>query len=231
MKEGESRRGGIYWETVIDTEYSGDWGVDMMRRECVRKIRCFLACVPLGGCVCIHHPSCVHPGADRVQSTERFLLHRRPAPRYSFLNSKHLGQFAWKRASCEIRGIDVQARYPLGLFFCCCCSRDKSREPIQTCERKPGPQVLPPSSVRPMWTILKVLYLVKAVSTDGKKSELFNRRDFVLLLFLFLFSLFLFVVLFTEKSMAVVCVCGWCCSQSAHIPEAPHPKPSGLLVE
>lgn len=105
MKEGESRRGGIYWETVIDTEYSGDWGVDMMRRECVRKIWCFLACVPLGGCVRIHHPSCVHPGADRVQSAQRFLLHRRPTARYSFLNPKHLGQFAWgKEPPAKIKG-------------------------------------------------------------------------------------------------------------------------------
>lgn len=48
--------------------------------------------VPLGGRVRVHHPSCVHPGADRVQSTQRFLLHRRPAPRYSFLNPKHLGR-------------------------------------------------------------------------------------------------------------------------------------------
>lgn len=62
----------------------------------MRKFRCglfFLACVPLGGCVRVHHPSCVHPGADRVQSTQRFLLHRRPTPRYSFLNPKHLGRF------------------------------------------------------------------------------------------------------------------------------------------
>ena len=121
MKEGKSRRGGIYWETVIDTEYSGDWGVDMMRRECVRKIRCFLACVPLRGCVRIHHPSCVHPGADRVQSTQRFLLHRRPTARYSFLNPKHLGQFAWKKEPpAKIKGgekINVQACYPLGLLF------------------------------------------------------------------------------------------------------------------
>lgn len=103
-------------------------------------------------------------------------------------------------------------------------SGDQRWEPV----RKAGPQVLPPSSVRPMWTILKVLYLVRAVSTDCT-SELFNRRDLPVRVclasvpLLFSFSLFFFppiFVLFTEKSMAFVCVGGWCCSQSAHIPEA-----------
>lgn len=59
----------------------------------------FWQSVPLGGRVRVHHPSCVHPGADRVQSTQRFLLHRRPAPRYSFLNPKHLGRCSFHSLS------------------------------------------------------------------------------------------------------------------------------------
>lgn len=74
-------------------------------------------------------------------------------------------------------------------------SGDQRWEPV----RKAGPQVLPPSSVRPMWTILKVLYLVRAVSTDCT-SELFNRRDLPVRVclasvpLLFSFSLFFFLL-------------------------------------
>lgn len=82
----------------------------MMRREMREKIQMrafFLACVPLGGCVRVHHPSCVHPGADRVQSTQRFLLHRRPTPRYSFLNPKHLGRFLRGHTRAHTRQVRV----------------------------------------------------------------------------------------------------------------------------
>ena len=69
----------------------------------MRKSDVIWHCVPLGGCVRVHHPSCVHPRADRIEPTERFLLHGGATPRYSFLNPKHLGQFACKRGGSLLR--------------------------------------------------------------------------------------------------------------------------------
>ena len=100
-----------------------------------------------------------------------------------------------------------------------------------------------------MWTILKVLHLVRAISTDCK-SELFNRQgSFPFFFFFFFVLVFLFVFFVFFKKVFSLLSLFSCYSQknrwrlfvragddaaALKVPTSlkhPHPKPSGLLVE
>lgn len=117
MKEGKSRRGGIYWETVIDTEYSGDWGVDMMRRECVRKIRCVWHAYLWAAVFASTTP------AVCIQERTEFS----PPSGSSFIVVPPRGIVSWipniednlrvKEPPAKLREINVQACYPSGFSF------------------------------------------------------------------------------------------------------------------
>ena len=71
------------------------WGFRVDLRNALKSAD--LATLPLGSCVSVHHPSCVHPGPDGIHpASQWFLLHCRPPSRYIILNSKHLKQFVYK---------------------------------------------------------------------------------------------------------------------------------------